>query len=313
MVRDVIQLRPEIEELIREIAARPDSVLLRVPRGSEWRVLQDDRATAGLSDSRLSSAERHLLALHREEVAFLLRQAAWCRVATSPQGQTFVCRRQAPGRVIAVPEPRVVSVHASSLLRDADQGQRVGAEFELLELCVAGEPGRWPLAEDLCAAAHRLAPSFSGRMIAGTAYYLAGRAQVAQLAFQDALNSAPTREDRGIAYNNLAEALDAQDEWGRAQVATIRAIAHHGNLIAAHVGCMWYSIRMGDVRRADSAARDLEQLLQADPLALDEHARRFVACADRMLRGLGPSHRQVLALLRERTGPLAGRILHALG
>lgn len=66
-------LHPEVEHLLAEIAADPNSSLLRIPRTKVLPELFRPPDPIRQSAYFLTSAERHLLAVHREEVAHWLR------------------------------------------------------------------------------------------------------------------------------------------------------------------------------------------------------------------------------------------------
>jgi len=68
-------LDPEVEAILQEVAKDPDSVLLRVDRPKELRVLLAGGDTVVRSKTGLSSAEKQLLEVHRDEAAYLLRLA----------------------------------------------------------------------------------------------------------------------------------------------------------------------------------------------------------------------------------------------
>jgi len=312
MTREMIQLRPEVEELVREIATRRDSVLLRVPRGRALRDLREDQAHALEHSSLLNQAERHLVQVHREEVAYALRLAAWMQIASQRREEVLVVRHQSPGIDIPVPSERSVAARASISLSELHVVPEREAIAVLLQRCVAAEPGERPSAERLCAAAHRLVPTFNGRMLAATAFFVRGSHAAAQTGFADALQVAPTSQARGIAWNNLAEVADARDAWAQARAATERALVEHPTLFAAYVGCLWFSIRLGDSRRARSVERALDSVLGGEPAAVEEQVLRIRSVAPRMKRGLNSAAIRSLQHVREGAGPSAERILHAL-
>lgn len=313
MVRDVIQLRPEIEELIREIAARPDSVLLRVPRG-RWRAaLRDDATSVSSLDSGFHRAERHLLAVHREECAHVLRQAAWHRVATSHEGSDRIYLKHTATYSVSVPSE-------SSLARDASRVLEMSLDLKadtdglgMVERCVS--PGYLAGArpEALCAAAHRLVPSCSGRMICGLSYLHGGRSDAALLVFRELVRLAPTASAEALAWTNLGEAAEAKDRWLWAWSACERAIRADPSLVAPHVGALWFSVRLGSTPRATAAAARLGDLVGDRADLLDEHVQRFSKYAIRMKRGWNSDLERTLRRVQESAGPSAGRLFNALG
>ncbi|MCA9067038.1 MAG: hypothetical protein KDA96_28440, partial [Planctomycetaceae bacterium] len=67
-----IHLDPEVEGLLREIAADPGSSLLRVERPKTLRPLLEREHAAGARMAGLTNAERHLLERYRDEVGYAL-------------------------------------------------------------------------------------------------------------------------------------------------------------------------------------------------------------------------------------------------
>lgn len=313
MARDVIQLRPEIEELIREIAARPDSVLLRVPRGWERDVLSCDAPRVSSVGSGLRRAERHLIAVHREECAHVLRQAAWYRVATSSEGSDRIYLRHTATSSVAVPDPASVARDASRML---DRNLDLHADAEglgMLERCVAPGYLQHASPEALCAAAHRLVPTCSGRMICGLAYLHAGRADAALLAFRESVQLAPSASAAALAWTNLGEAAEAKDRWLWAWSACESAIRADPSLVAPNIGSLWFSVRLGSTSKAGAAAARLEDLIGDSSELLDEHVQRFAKYATRMKRGWNPGLERTLRYTHDAAGPSVGRLFDALG
>ncbi|MBI1382685.1 MAG: hypothetical protein GC161_16540 [Planctomycetaceae bacterium] len=108
-------------EVLREVARQEDSVLLRVPvargRGVElW--MGRDPVSAGATF--LSSAERHLLEVHRDEVAAWMRLAAFQGLFEDPQRAGLMARELDSKRLIELPGQAALATQATDLLRAAD-------------------------------------------------------------------------------------------------------------------------------------------------------------------------------------------------
>jgi hypothetical protein len=74
-----------IEGLLREIAADPESSLLRVPRPARIGVVLERAPLVGIATAGLRLAEQELVRAHRGEVAYLLRKLAIVRLFESPK------------------------------------------------------------------------------------------------------------------------------------------------------------------------------------------------------------------------------------
>lgn len=311
MASDVIQLRPEVEEIVREIAARPDSVLLRVPRGGVLRAFHDDRCGAGTWDSSLSRAEKHLLGVHREEVAYALRAAAWHRVAESQRGRIWVSRRIRPGPPLDVPAETRVAMQASAASREANSVMVSGPWTELLESCAVPDARQWPEPAALCAAAHGLVPTWNGRMLASLSYLLAAELDAAMTTAFDALRSAASREQMAISYSNMAGILELKGDVPGAVLANSHALTLDSSLIPAQVARVSYYIQLGDPRRALYAAQVVEQVLVTDSAIVEENLRRFTAVDAAHRRNWSSQASAAIRSLRGKVGPHAGRLIDA--
>ena len=108
-------------EVLRDVARQEDSVLLRVPvargRGIDlW--LGRDPISAGAPF--LSSAERHLLEVHRDEVAAWMRLAAFQGLFEDPKKAGLMARELDAKRLIELPGQAAVAHRATDILRAAD-------------------------------------------------------------------------------------------------------------------------------------------------------------------------------------------------
>jgi hypothetical protein len=82
-MKDVPEIAPEIRGLMEEIVADPRSRMRLAPRRAlrEW---FDSGETIRPSEVSGTKAERHLIAVHREALAELLREAAWIAYWKAP-------------------------------------------------------------------------------------------------------------------------------------------------------------------------------------------------------------------------------------
>ncbi|MBI1379879.1 MAG: hypothetical protein GC161_02180 [Planctomycetaceae bacterium] len=87
-------LHPEVEHLLAEIAADPNSSLLRIPRAKVLPELFRPSDPIRPSAYFLTSAERHLLSVHREEVAHWLRVGlVFARTEGKRAGSAYYARQ----------------------------------------------------------------------------------------------------------------------------------------------------------------------------------------------------------------------------
>jgi hypothetical protein len=107
-------LEPEVEALIQEIARDPRSSFLKVPRPVQPRDLAGTWERFSSVSAGWTSAERHLLDAHREEVAYWMRTKVLVEVLELPGERDRVATDSVPSK----DELRLRS--AELLLRDAE-------------------------------------------------------------------------------------------------------------------------------------------------------------------------------------------------
>jgi hypothetical protein len=188
MAAEAAIFSPEVEELLREIAKEPDSVLLRVPREKVPAALLETRSPIGPMTAGLSSAERELVRVHREEFAFQLRQACWVKLATSDEGHSFLNRRI--GRNTDIPTPPIESIrHGIQLERS--RALALGFTFpgDNSSDWILLEPDAWPRVTSVCAVAHRVIPAYQDWIYAAL-----------DSAFHGSLRSAVDLLEKGLAH-----------------------------------------------------------------------------------------------------------------
>jgi len=133
-----------------------------------------ERESCGAT-SRLARARRELTAVHRAELALLLRRAAAARLAGED-------------------DPGVRAGLREALELAAREGWRWPRALErLLRRLIAGEPVRWPEALRLARVAQALAPSLAARVLAAEALARAGRTRAALAELSAAALRLPAR------------------------------------------------------------------------------------------------------------------------
>lgn len=312
MTPDVMELHPEVEGILREVAAQPGSVLLRVPRGKELRTLREDTALASPTDSALSRAERHLVAVYREEVAFALRQAAWYRMVTHGPRSLLVYTRVTPTQQVAVPSRKLVASSATLALAFRGETQGYLDMTTVLERLAGPSAVASDGAVFLLASAHRFVPSVRGRILAGSAYALDKQLSAASTCILDAINCVGCAELRAVCLSNLAHVLD---EAGHSDTALSLARTA-GRLLPGYVPAeamkLGLSIRLGVASEAQDAIAALEAAVRDEPRCLDEVVRRFESVPEAASASRRADSRSLAKRLADGSGSETRRLLNAL-
>jgi hypothetical protein len=260
MSADPLILDPEFEALLREVAADPNSTLLRVARPKVVRGFFEREDAASASETGLSAAERHLVQAHRNELAWLLRQAAFSKLLDGPVSKLCVSRHGPRG------EDRSPSSQAdlSARWRDGrsepmDEPSTVAVR--LLDRLLMPQGGSSTVAE-LAAASHRLEPSNAARLLIATDMCCSGLPQTGLRLARFVLASHPSVEHStralecvGFAFGKLDRLRDAH----RAYQKGSRAADSH-----TEMNRLVFAIQVGDRADALDCGRHLDGLLSKD-------------------------------------------------
>jgi hypothetical protein len=220
MSADPLILDPEFEALLREVAADPNSTLLRIARPKVVRGFFEREEAASASDTGLSAAERHLVQVHRNELAWLLHRAAFTKLLDGQGTTHFVSRHGPTGEDHSQLEAAELQtrVHQQDINSELDE-RRVTA-LELLRRCVRQPSSDLPTAVELAAASHRLQPSNQARLVFVVDLGCRGLSQSALQATHFILASRPTREHAtrawecaGLAYAKQLRFQAAHDAY----------------------------------------------------------------------------------------------------
>jgi hypothetical protein len=160
--------RPLADQALALLSEAADAELLRAP-ASAPRALDPEvlvrRARERVRPELYPEAERELLAIHREEQAALLADAAELAMAARPQGLLLV----APRPVDLADWRRRCAAEVGLALEGG-----VEVDGDLLACSVLGA-GAWPGPAELAAAAARLAPGAAAELRLGRALAAEGR------------------------------------------------------------------------------------------------------------------------------------------
>jgi hypothetical protein len=154
---ELAALHPEIEGLLREVAADPQSNLLRLPRTGLRHSLRRAELPERAPTTGLRPAERELLRTCRHEVAYLLLLACYRQQITAPQNRYLVYSLNESGEVAATLERRWLALASQKL--GLMSGRSILNAMALLARCVSPDGHRWPSVLELAAASSRLDPS----------------------------------------------------------------------------------------------------------------------------------------------------------
>lgn len=152
---------PEIEAILHDIARDPRARMLRVPSSGEI-VRMTRGEPIGASAPSLTSAERHLLHVHRGELDALLRQRALIQLYSGPDADTRWHKSVTVDQQLEIPDGNDWERRARAGLEVPidDERSRMGAD--VLWRCITGSE-RVPSITQIAMAALRLRNSDQAR------------------------------------------------------------------------------------------------------------------------------------------------------
>ena len=171
---ELAALHPEIEGLLREVAADPESNLLRLPRSGLVHSLRAATLPDRAPTTGLRPAERELLRTCRHEVAYLLLLACYRQQITAPQNRYLVYSVRANADIAE--DLDVSWMRAARRKLGMSSDAKLTQALSLLARCTSFDGLGWPTVFELAAASARLAPSTMARNYAALDLILGGKA-----------------------------------------------------------------------------------------------------------------------------------------
>jgi hypothetical protein len=206
-------LDPEVEGLLREVAADPESTLLRLPRPSSVGSYFASQQESSLRVD-LRRAETELLRVHREELAALVLQACEHRLLTWVDPPFQVVRFQDPRRLL---EPLDRKTWNVALDRVVDSG--TVTVTPILLAMRDSQTQRWPTVLELAELAHFIVPSDRARIFAGIALVYQGQPRTALRVLDDVVARRIEGRMAAYAWTNIGLARVAMDQRSHAATA----------------------------------------------------------------------------------------------
>jgi hypothetical protein len=297
---------PELEEILRDVARMPDSVLLRAPRSKPTAKLFDVLGPASPMAAGLSSAERELLRAHRDELASVLRDACW--MATQEVGRRESCldRRNGLGGIQRVHSQAAIQARAEGALSTAS-----GQVEHILARLVSANGFSKPSVAELATASHRIQPTDHARICAALDLIWRGQPEASVELSLEVAQHGTLLADRIASWRNAATAYEMAGDLRRALALAVTASQLASDYAYPALHAFALAIHAQQSREALYAA-SLIDTLSADftpglvAFALDLESRRTRG------RWRPPAHSlPFIASIEHHIGPNSQRILRA--
>jgi len=264
-------LDPEVEIVLREVAADPRSKLLRVKRPAMIHALLESQPVFGPASAGMTKAERHLVQAHRAEIAYALISVSWYLLTTGSETPNLFSRQGAPGREIPTPS-RADCESLLALLRSA--GSELSAdELEACAPSLLDHESSARTAVWCCNVAQRICPTYQAQVHACAGLITSHRLSEASAIAEGLLAEPHANRVRAVTHTNLGlinfragrtvASLAAYEDATRADPAY--AVGACNRLLLA--------LQVGDEARIREAAQWVDRHVEQD----DPNAARLLA------------------------------------
>lgn len=293
-------LDPEIAGLLRETSRRGGLAFLNRPLNELPGYRQAYRRRGRL---RASSAEKHLLKVYREEVAWLLRRASVSAMHSNPDAPMVRCvGPEAHVRVISTDELRQEQAYLERVM-PAGVKEEIDALSELARL-VPVQPKH---AARLATASLTLVHRADALICLSLALHHERESQLAKRLLGQTISSRPIAMEASIGYNNLGLIHHSEKEWDTAR-QMFRTAALEAPNPAPTMSWLVAACIAGDWDDAFAASSRLEEIVPPEHPALEEYIGK------RLHRTTGSSTLEMTrARLLDRVGPAARKALQCIG
>lgn len=266
MAPESFLLDPALEELLLEVAADPDSSLLRVPRPKALPALFDNDPRVSDRMAGLNLAERELLRVHRAELAELLLEVCRYKLIEGPRSRLYFTRFQADGGLMTPLRPEEAADLASARCSELDGVNEIRAAA-LINRCVADGAGAHVGVSELAAAAERLRPSRSAKGLAAQDLTQSGRPWTALRALQQMVQ--PAGGPLAVFWGNVGLVYSRLGQMPRAHQAYVSSCAACPSYTAAWIFRFMFAVQLADEGDARHAGKMAEGLLNVDSAEFD--------------------------------------------
>ena len=271
MTPEPIVLDPELEGILREVASDPRSRLLKVERtGSIGELINPNPITAAVAG--LTVAERHLVDVYREELAWTLRELAVTSLFASEAAGLWLHRSISVGEQLHVREvPEIVGM--TRALPSPEPDPLIGVRGILEGLVAQAAEGVRVDPSEAATASLRLVPADRARICA--AHYLGqlGEHDAALRVLQGTVSGLPSSVDASFAWENIGMIQSKSGLWK----AAIASYMHASRLARARaepiLNWAFNAYLAGEWSEFDEIVARLDGLVAAS----DQCVKRFVS------------------------------------
>jgi hypothetical protein len=303
---------PELEGLLREIAADPGSRLLRLPRASRPQDLLAIPEPVTRARAGLSLAERHLIEVHRDELAQLLRSACLIRFFRDPQKSVSLNSCAVAGLSILVEDPDEWRSRSQKTLSDIRQSSNTLGGLELIESCLQGDQLDDVTVTQLAQASLIFQPSDTAEAYVGLDLVLAGNTTPAINMMETLLSGTMSSLVRSCVLENLALAYSSKNDIITARSAYYQAIHACPNRPSAYVGWLLTALQSASRQASLRASRTVDEECRGSPYVVSDLASRYQRQRASGILTVTDEAKDLVESIIDRIGPLSWEVANAL-
>ncbi|MFT5048987.1 MAG: hypothetical protein ACI8QZ_000376 [Chlamydiales bacterium] len=295
---------PEISGLMREILSNPKAKLFNTPSPKQLPGVTGMMTPVGLHQAGLVPAERHLLQVYRQEVAWLLRQAALTRLYEDPKKGRLLRKSITVDRTLELLDTREIGQRLQTARNASDGANIPDEEWDVFQL--ATSPNGTPAdVARLCQASLRLAPSDEVRIYLGVDMGMRAQTESAVSLLEDVVQSASSDLIASYAWQNIGMLKAEAGQPEEAFIAYISATSTPEIRPVPAIASLHFAVRSESPSRILWAAALIDQFLEPTHTAIVEH------CSSPTSRALETSGMRILEGLLGRLGPTSRRVTDA--
>jgi hypothetical protein len=296
---------PEVETILREVASDPRSSLLKVPRPAHLKGLFERYTNVGPQTAGFTTLERHLLQVHRSEVARLLADVCRRRLAV---GNPTINRSLTVDTEVRIYEERELQDRARSM-QAADVEPRDPDVEDLLARCVSGELSREPTVAELATAMARLEPNDTARVLAGLDLTMRGSPRAALELYRNVLNGAPSPLMESITWDNIGRAQSLLGA-GDLALASYRRSATCG-LPRSAPALVWFWLAVTRMQHSEAirAGTLLNELVLPEHGSIEWYRSSLILRRDSGFWSSTPEMQALARRVTDELGGAAGRLV----
>ncbi|MFT5052596.1 MAG: hypothetical protein ACI8QZ_004032 [Chlamydiales bacterium] len=290
---------PELQSLLADIAVDGESTLFRTSASQRKRILFPTDREARATSAQISKAERHLLMVHRGEVAQLLYTSAQRLILEDPAFGTFINTSDTAGRDLRLPDPANWKRRAEvSSVRHKDAKGEVRAGQDLIDHLCSGAGRATP--RELLEACMRVLPADRVRVTLAVDYLRRGADAQAEALTLEVLASEPSSMIRSYAWQHMGFIECRRNSYDKAMVAYEASADACSERVAPLTSMFFVAVQAGHLDGALRATGRLDDSVDRDHLAVRSHIEaqqaarqrgdwRMTAAAREIIRSSGDS------------------------